>query len=114
MRQPLKDVYIGEIIKAKVDEQGIGYAEFARRINCARTSLYNLFNSKSIDVERLLIISEVLNFNFIEEVYLKESRTSVSDLACIQLPLKDGTIDVSSIPKEILLILNKAIEDKLL
>lgn len=75
--------YIDEIIKAKVDEQGIGYAEFARRINCARTSLYNLFNSKSIDVERLLIISEVLNFNFIEEVYLKESRTSVSDLACI-------------------------------
>lgn len=114
MEHPLKDIYIGRIIQAKVDEKGISYSEFARRINCARSSLYNIFNSKSIDVERLLLISEALNYNFIEEVYLKEYRASVSETACIQLPLINGKIDVSSMPKEILLILNRAIEEELL
>ena len=114
MKHPLKDIYIGRIIQAKVDEKGISYSEFARRINCARFSLYNIFNSKSIDIERLLLISEALNYNFLEEVYLKEYRASVSETAYIQLPLINGKIDVSSMPKEILLILNRAIEEELL
>ncbi len=53
MDSELKDIFIGRIIQQKVDEKGMQYAEFARRINMARTSLYYLFNAKSIDVERL-------------------------------------------------------------
>ncbi|ANU56384.1 hypothetical protein ADH74_19255 [Bacteroides caecimuris] len=36
-----KDIYIGKLIQQKVDERGISYAEFARQIHCARTSLYH-------------------------------------------------------------------------
>lgn len=63
MDSELKDIFIGRIIQQKVDEKGMQYAEFARRINMARTSLYYLFNAKSIDVERLILISKVLGYD---------------------------------------------------
>lgn len=93
----LNEVYIGRIIQNKVIERGIGYTEFARRINCARTSLYNIFNSKSIDIERLITISQVLEYDFIREVYLKEK--PLTDSTSIQIPFKDGRIDTSNLPE---------------
>ena len=100
MEPRFKDIYIGKLIQQKVDERHISYAEFARQIHCARTSLYHIFNSKNIDVERLLLISEVLQYDFIEEVYLKNIRSKKENFPCIILPLKDKTIDFSHLPKE--------------
>ncbi|MCM1517614.1 MAG: helix-turn-helix domain-containing protein [Pseudoflavonifractor sp.] len=62
--------HIGHIIKAKLDESGMPYKEFARRINCERQSLYYLFGCQSIDVERLMLISRVLGYDFLSNVYL--------------------------------------------
>jgi hypothetical protein len=45
-------------------------AEFSRKIHCDRTTIYYLFKQKSIDIERLELISRVLDFDFIREVYL--------------------------------------------
>lgn len=63
------DTFIGELIRQKVGESNMPYSEFARRINYSRSSLYNLFAKKSIDVELLLRISEVLDYDFMYEVY---------------------------------------------
>ena len=101
----LKNKYIGAIIREKVDELGISYTEFARRINCARTSLYNIFNSKSIDVERLIQISQVLQFDFIHEVYLKDS--SIENIPYIKIPFKNGKVDTSDLPEEIIDLFRK-------
>lgn len=65
----LKDIYIGALIRKKVDESGMAYAEFAHRINTSRTNIYRIFESKSIDIERLIRISAVLDYDFIHEVY---------------------------------------------
>lgn len=113
MKPLFKDIYIGRIIKDKVDEQGIGYAEFARRIGCARTTLYSIFNSKSIDVERLLIISEALNFNFIEEIYLKKHTFGDFPASFVQIPFKDGKIDFLHFPKDLQNILKDALKGDL-
>lgn len=107
MNPKFKDIYIGRIIQQKVDERHISYAEFARQIHCARTSLYHIFNSKNIDVERLLLISEVLKYNFIEEVYLKKSETNVENYPYIVLPFKDQSIDFSQLPTELLELLKR-------
>lgn len=96
----LKSKYIGTIIREKVDEQGMSYTEFARRINCARTSLYNIFNSKSIDIERLIQISHVLEYDFIHEVYLKN--TFHDNISYIKIPFRNGKVDFSELPEEIL------------
>ena len=102
MESKYKEIYIGRIIQAKVDERGMSYAEFARSIHCARTSLYHLFESKSIDVERLLLIGEVLEFDFISEVYGHYSRYDFSSSPFIQLPIKDHHIDFSHLPPHLL------------
>ncbi len=101
----LKNKYIGAIIREKVDEQGMSYTEFARRINCARTSLYNIFNSKSIDIERLIQISLVLEYDFIHEVYLKN--TFHDNISYIKIPFRNGKIDLTDLPEEIVAIFKK-------
>lgn len=102
-----KDIYIGKLIQQKVDERGISYAEFARQIHCARTSLYHIFNSKNIDVERLLLISEVLQYDFINEVYLRKLKQPDDQAPYIVIPFKDKGIDTSDIPQTLLELLKK-------
>lgn len=102
-----KDIYIGKLIQQKVDERGLSYAEFARKINCARTSLYHIFNSKNIDVERLLLISEVLQYDFIGEVYLNRHSWKDLRLPYIILPINTDGIDVSSLPQEVIELLKQ-------
>lgn len=102
-----KEIYIGKIIQQKVDERGLSYAEFARKINCARTSLYHIFNSKNIDIERLLLISEILQYDFIGEVYLKQYSWKHLTLPYIILPINTNGIDISCLPQEIIELLKR-------
>lgn len=46
-------------------------ADFARKIHHARSTVYDIFKRKSIDIDLLLKISEVLEYDFIENVYLR-------------------------------------------
>ena len=71
-----KNIYIGKLIQQKVDERRMSYAEFARLVHCGRTNIYRLFNSKSIDIERLLLISDILDYDFIHEVYFAQAPSS--------------------------------------
>lgn len=65
-----KDIHIGSIIQRKFEESSLTVAEFADRINRARPTVYDIFSRKSIDTELLIKISEVLDYNFLEKVYL--------------------------------------------
>lgn len=112
MSENYSNIYIGKIIQAKVKERGLGYAEFARRINCARTSIYSLFNSKSIDVERLLHISEVLEYDFINEVYKKNTFQPNSEFPSIHFVFKNGIIDFSHLPQSLLAIIKEQLDEK--
>lgn len=94
-----KDIYIGKIIREKVDKSGMTYAEFARRINSSRTSLYTLFDSKSIDVEKLISISEVLNCNLFLEVYGIGNKY-ITNLPFIAIPLSKGKLDLTHLGEE--------------
>ncbi len=71
----MKNIHIGELIKQKFEERrrvdkSLTKASFARQINIHRSTLYLLFAQKSIDIELLMNISKVLNYDFIENVYL--------------------------------------------
>lgn len=69
----MKNIHIGAIIRQKLEESPLSIAEFASRINRTRTTVYDIFHRKSIDIDLLLSISEVLEYNFIEEVYVGKS-----------------------------------------
>ena len=108
METNFKNIYIGKLIEEKVKERHLTYAEFARMIHCARTSLYHIFDSKNIDVERLLLISKVLDYDFIGEVYLKNTGNADTQALSgphIVLPLKNKDIDLSELPPELIRII---------
>lgn len=68
----MKDIHIGSIIHRKLEESPLSIAEFAERINRTRPTVYDIFRRKSIDTDLLVRISEVLDYDFLREVYLRE------------------------------------------
>ncbi len=73
MYKDLAKIHIGHSIDARIKECGLSYAEFARRLNVERTTVYNIVRSKSIDIDRLIKISDILDYDFLRVVYLDES-----------------------------------------
>jgi transcriptional regulator with XRE-family HTH domain len=65
----MKNIHIGKAIKQKVKERGLRASDFANAIHCNRTNVYDIFNRKSIDIEQLVLISRVLEYDFISEIY---------------------------------------------
>ena len=101
-RKNYKEIYIGPLIQERVNAIHMSYAEFARQIHVARTSLYRIFESKSIDVERLLLISEILNYDFIHEVYFVGRRESIPVDIHLSLPVRNGRVFIGDLPPVLL------------
>ena len=73
----MKNPDIGPLIREKFEEkcradETFNKTKFARLINIDRSSVYNLFEKHSVDTELLINISKVLDYPFLEEVYLKK------------------------------------------
>ena len=66
-----RDVHIGQAIRQKLREKKIAVTQFAKMMKCSRTSVHYVFNTKSIDIEKLLFISSVLDYDFLEEYRLQ-------------------------------------------
>lgn len=104
---------IGTRIRLEVEAQHWTYANFARAINCSRSSLYHIFNSTDINLQRLLQICKVLNVDLIGEAYRFDDdypRTSRTLDPYISIPLTNGSFDLSKIPYPLLLLLKSEID----
>ncbi len=55
---------IGSEIKSVFESTEHTVAWFAKKLNCDRSNVYDIFARKSIDTELLFKISEILHFNF--------------------------------------------------
>ena len=60
----MKSVHIGSLVNLRLKQLGMTKAEFARRINKTPQNIHDLLNRESVDTNLLVIISEVLNYNF--------------------------------------------------
>jgi len=72
----MKDTHLGKLIKEKFEEKQqvdkyFSKSTFARQIHVHRTTVYQLFEQRSLDIELLVRISKALDYNFVEE-YLKD------------------------------------------
>lgn len=83
MYKDLAKIHIGRSIDARIKELGLSYAEFARRLSVERTTVYSIVRSKSIDIDRLIKISNILDYDFLRIEYLAESPAAKT---CIDLP----------------------------
>lgn len=60
-------VHIGQLIKSVFDESGMTVSELARQLHCERTNVYTIFKRRTVDVELLAMLSEILNHNFLDD-----------------------------------------------
>ena len=61
------NVHIGYLIKSVFDKSGMTVSELARQLHCERTNVYTIFKRRTVDVELLAMISEILNHNFLDD-----------------------------------------------
>lgn len=61
----MPEIQIGAEIKRRLDASPMTVREFAKRLCIERNSVYNIFKQKSIDIDRLIKISQILNFDFL-------------------------------------------------
>ena len=100
----LKDIYIGNLIREKFEEKNANdenftKAEFARRLGIHRSTIYSLFHQKSIDIELLIHISEVLEYNFIEEIYVANQKVKENRIF-INIEVSEEQFQKSELLKE--------------
>ena len=105
-----RDIDMGAAIREVVDSQHWSYTEFAKAINCSRTSLYNLFNSKDISLLRLIQISKLLSYDFLSLILYQAEEMPSEDTHLI-IPMRQGRIVLDDLPPEIVDLIFKTIED---
>ena len=73
-----KRIHLGKLIQAFVKENHINSADLARKIGKTRQNLYDLYKRDDIEVKLFLTISEVLNHDFLEDIYpLKKNQITI-------------------------------------
>lgn len=55
----------GQEIRKVLKQRGMTVAEFARRINKSRENAYDIFKRKSLDIDLLNTISQILEYDFV-------------------------------------------------
>ena len=103
----MKNIHIGLIIKQKVMENSMTIKEFADRINSERTTVYHIFKQKSIDIDKLIIISEALNYDFIFEIYVKEKITCHTEKIFIAVEVDFNSLQQLILPDNFIQLVKK-------
>ena len=96
----LKNIHIGSIIKKVLIEQSLSVTEFASKINRERTTVYDIFERKSIDIELLIKISHALNYDFIHKVYFPHNTLVESHKVLVAFEVEENVIEKLNMPKE--------------
>lgn len=65
----MKDVHVGEMIRQELRKQGRTVVWLASQVCCEKSNIYKLFGRKSIDLEQLMLISEILKHNFLRDCF---------------------------------------------
>jgi len=103
----MKYIHLGSVIKQKLKESSMSNEEFADKINRERTTIYDIFERKSVDSELLFRISEALNFDFYNELYLNKKTTHFSKKIFIGVEIEEekiGNLDLKNFVTKLLSI----------
>lgn len=77
-------INIGLLIEQKMNELGVSKSEMARRSGIANQNINRVLERTSIDTDKLIAISEALNFNFFDCFHtIDESSTAMADNGCV-------------------------------
>ena len=89
--------HAGERIKKIWAASGMSVSEFARRLNCHRQNVYDIFKRKVVDVELLQRISRVLEHDFVTELYgTKGSKVTLKFSVTVEIA-EDGQYKITEV-----------------
>jgi predicted transcriptional regulator len=88
-----KKIHIGKEIERVVHERNMPITEFASKIYCHRKNVYDIFTRQTIDIDKLILISTVLDYDFIHEVYFPHIVKAVFQLT---LSFENGEFKIVS------------------
>jgi transcriptional regulator with XRE-family HTH domain len=105
--------HYGLEIKKLLKKRGMTVTEFARRINKSRENAYNIFTRKSLDIDLLNTISQVLDHDFVSgnTSGLKTKVSARNDLAHENAPAYNRMEQDMSLLREELHLLRKEVSD---
>jgi transcriptional regulator with XRE-family HTH domain len=90
-------VHAGEKVKEYFEASGLSVSEFARRLNCHRQNVYDIFRRKTIDVTLLQRISRVLEHDFVTELYGSPNNTKITLKFAFTVELENGECRVTEV-----------------
>lgn len=106
----ISKIHIGQLIRQQLEERRMAITDFAAMLHYERTNVYKIFKRKSIDVELLIRVSEILQYDFLAEVYqcgtppepryvltIELNTHDAHDMEILQLLLEYKKISVSNI-----------------
>lgn len=71
-------INIGQLIEQKMNELNVSKSEMARRSGIANQNINRVLERTSIDTDKLIAISEALNFNFFDCFHSIEDNSTVT------------------------------------
>ncbi len=72
-------------------------SEFARRLNCHRQNVYDIFKRKTIDVVLLQRISKVLEHDFVSEIYASKQFSKITLKFAVTVEIENGQYKVTEV-----------------
>ena len=90
-------VHAGEKVKRYFEASGMSVSEFARRLNCHRQNVYDIFRREVIDVGLLQRISRVLEHDFVTELYGSQNSTKVTLKFAVTVEIENGKCKVTEV-----------------
>jgi len=74
------DIHIGRKIHFVFKQSGLSVSQFARLLEIQRTRIYNIFDSKTLDIDLICRISDVLHYDFISEYKDEQQNPAVINI----------------------------------
>ena len=90
-------IHAGKKVKEHFAASGLSVSEFARRLNCHRQNVYDIFRREVIDVGLLQRISRVLEHDFVTELYGSPNSTKVTLKCAITVEMENGECKVTEV-----------------
>ena len=89
--------HAGKKVKEHFVASGLSVSEFARRLNCHRQNVYDIFRREVIDVGLLQRISKVLEHDFVTELYGTRQTSKITLKFAITVEIDNGQYKVTSV-----------------
>lgn len=90
-------IHAGETVKTYFEETGMTVSEFARRLNCHRQNIYDIFKRKTIDMTLLQRISKVLGHDFVSELYGTRQSSKITLKFAVTVEIENGKYKVTDV-----------------